>query len=117
MIAQKPFNTEPRVVDESGKKHNLKLFVNTWLNYIELSKYLFANNDAIYDMNEIPSDHKFYKPARELAVQLKIDWDNMTHEDSNRLMLALLEDAYRAMEEVSNKKNLEVHVTLKIVKS
>lgn len=106
----------PDVIDESGEKHDLKLFTRTWMDYIELSRYLFANDNAIYDVNEIPSDHKFYKPAKKLAKQLGIGWKNMTHEESNRLMLALLEDTYRAMEEVSNQKNLVVAVTLKIIK-
>lgn len=106
----------PDVIDESGEKHDLKLFTRTWMDYIELSRYLFANDNAIYDVNEIPSDHKFYKPAKKLAKQLGISWKSMTHEESNRLMLALLEDTYRAMEEVSNQKNLVVAVTLKIIK-
>lgn len=106
----------PDVIDESGEKHDLKLFTRTWMDYIELSRYLFANDNAIYDVNEIPSDHKFYKPAKKLAKQLGISWKSMTHEESNRLMLALLEDTYRAMEEVSNQKNLVVAVKLKIIK-
>lgn len=106
----------PDVIDESGKKHDLKLFTRTWMDYIELSRYLFANDNAIYDVNEIHPNNKFYKPAKELAKQLGINWKNMTHEDSNRLMLALLEDTYRAMEEVSNQKNLVVAVKLKIIK-
>lgn len=40
----------PDVIDESGEKHDLKLFTRTWMDYIELSRYLFANDNAIYDV-------------------------------------------------------------------
>ena len=102
--------------DQLGK-HDLKLFEKTYIRYLALSKYLFASGDkAIYDINEIPKDHEFYKEAKAIAKSLEIDWKKMTHEESNRIMLALLEDAYNAMAEVGDKSHLMVEVKLKIVK-
>jgi len=105
-----------KVEDQLGK-HDLKLFRGTYLRYIALSKYLFASGDkAIYDINEIPKDNEFYKDARSIAKSLGISWKNMTHEESNRIMLALLEDTYNAMAAVGDKSHLVVEVSLKIVK-
>lgn len=108
---------KPKVVNETGGQQDLQLFRNTWLAYFKLSKYLFASKKPIYNINEIPEKSEFYTPARKLTEELKISWENMTHEESNRIMLALLEDYYNAMAEVdTNKKNLVVEVTLKVKK-
>lgn len=109
---------EPKTVDETGGNHDLRLFRDSWLRYIELSKYLFAPENPIYDINEMPQSSKFYKAARAIASQLKVDWKSMTHEQSNRIMLALLEDTYKAMAAVDaqHKKNLVIELTLKIKK-
>lgn len=109
-------NTNPQVVDESGGKHDLQLFYDTYTRYIELSRYLFASKESIYDINEMSEDSKFYAAAKDIAKQINVDWESMSHEDSNRIMLALLEDTYNAMGKVGNKKNLVIEVKLKIVK-
>lgn len=63
--------------------------------FIELSKLLFGmGENSPYDINELKPDNKFYKPAKELAEELEIDWDKMTHEESNRIMLSLLDDYF-----------------------
>lgn len=109
-------NCSIKTEDQIGK-HDLKLFHDTYLRYITLSKYLFASGDeAIYDINEIPKDNYFYKPAKAIAKQLGISWAKMTHEESNRIMLALLEDTYNAMAEVGDKKNLVIEVKLKVIR-
>lgn len=61
--------------------------------FFNLSKYLFGE-DAPVDVNEIPEDNQFYKPARSLADEMELDWENMSHEDSNRVMLNLLSDYF-----------------------
>lgn len=61
--------------------------------YFELSKYLFGE-DAPQDVNEIPEDNPFYESARAIADEMKLDWENMSHEDSNHVMLNLLADYY-----------------------
>lgn len=109
-------NVVPQVVDESGGNYDLQLFLDTYNRYLELSRYLFASKEPIYDINEMPVDHKFYAAATEIAKQIGVDWATMSHADSNRIMLALLEDAYNAMGNVGNKKKLVVEVKLKIVK-
>lgn len=107
---------KPRVVDEAGGKHDLQLFYDTYIKYIEFSRYLFGTKNPIYDINEMPGDSDFFTDAVRMAEQLEIDWESMSHEDSNRIMLALLEDYYQAMAKVADKKKLSIEVTLKINK-
>lgn len=91
--------------------------LKTYMSYMALSKYLFAHgDDGIYNINEIPKDNEFYHPAKRIAKELEIDWKDMSHEESNRIMLALLEDTYNAMKVVADKDKLEIHVKLKVLK-
>lgn len=105
-----------KVISETPAEINKELFLKTYMNYIGLSKYLFGKGeDGIYNVNEIPKDNEFYKPAKAIAKSLKISWKNMTHEESNRIMLALLEDSYNAMAEVADKDCLYIEVKLKVL--
>lgn len=61
--------------------------------YFNLSKYLFGD-DAPVDVNETPKDSPFYETARSLSDEMGLDWDNMSHEDSNRVMLNLLSEYF-----------------------
>lgn len=61
--------------------------------YFELSKYLFGD-DAPQDVNEIPSDNPFYESAKAISDEMGLNWENMSHEDSNRVMLNLLSDYF-----------------------
>lgn len=99
---------------------NLKAIRTAYFNYLELSSYLFGKGDeGIYDINEMPETHKFYHYAKEISAQLEIDWDKMTHEESNRIMLALLEDLYQEIGKTvpkEERKHLVVEATFKIIK-
>ena len=98
----------------------IEVIKQAYCDYIELSKYLFGNSEsAIYDINEMPEDNKFYTQAREISAQLDIDWHGMTHEESNRIMLALLEDVYQKIGATipkKERKNLVVELTFKMIK-
>lgn len=108
--------TKVTVADESGGQHDLQLFKETYIGYIELSKYLFGSKNPIYDINEMPETCKFLGPAKEIAKSIDVNWEKMTHEESNRIMLALLEDTYKMMAKVGNKSKLVVEVKLKVTK-
>ncbi len=103
-----------QVVDETKDKHDLQLFYDTYTRYIDFSRYLFGTKDPVYDINEMTGDSEFFTDAVRMAEQLGVDWEKMSHEESNRIMLALLEDYYQAMTKVANKKKLVVEVSLKI---
>ena len=100
----------------TGEQVDLQSLYDTYTRYIALSRYLFGSKNPIYDINEMPGDSDFFVDAARIAEQLEINWEAMTHEESNRIMLALLEDYYVAMAKVSNKKNLIIEIKLKIQK-
>ncbi|NDV64012.1 hypothetical protein [Bacteroides sp. 224] len=105
------------ITAEGSTPANKELFLKTYLNYVGLSSYLFGKGDkGIYNINEMPPDNEFYLPAKEIAESLEIDWEKMSHGESNRIMLALLEDTYVAMSQVENNKKIIVEVKLKITK-
>jgi len=79
--------------EELLKKENEA--VQSVLDYFELSKLLFCGDESCpYEINELKPESKFYKKAKAIADELEISWKKMSHEDSNRIMLALLEETY-----------------------
>lgn len=81
------------------EEQNMKPAYDAWMNFMKLCGLLFNPfSTSIYDINELKEDSEFYKPARELCEEMEVEWDDMTHEDSNRVMLALLEDYYNAIQ-------------------
>lgn len=65
--------------------------------YFELSKYLFDEN-APQDVHDIPEDNQFYEVAKDIADEMKLDWDSMSHEDSNKVMLNLLAEYFAGIQ-------------------
>lgn len=90
---------------------DLRKALSAYLEYLELSRLLFGSDD-IYDITDLPETSKFYKPAMDIAVQLGVGWKDMTHSESNRIMLALLEDYYNNMAMVADSKDLSVQVKI-----
>lgn len=64
-----------------------------WLDFAELAKFLLTDNSPL-NINETPETSKFYKPAKDLAEELELDWDNLTQDESNRVMINLLSDYF-----------------------
>ena len=84
--------------NEMGTERILKETMESYLNYLKLSRMLFANPEtSIYDINELKEGDMFYMEAKGIADDLGVNWENMSHADSNRIMLALLEDFYQKM--------------------
>lgn len=79
------------------KKEALQKSQEATANYFQLSKFLFSE-DAPYDVNEIPQDSPFYESAKAISDEMGLDWENMSHEDSNRVMINMLADAFAAIE-------------------
>lgn len=61
--------------------------------FFSLSKYLLGY-EAPYEINEIPKDNPFYETARAISDEMKLDWDNMSHDDSNRVIINLLAEYF-----------------------
>lgn len=67
--------------------------------FFKLADYLLGD-DAPYDINEMPSDNPFYEDAKEICQSIDVDWDNMTHEESNRVVINMLADFFCAIQSV-----------------
>lgn len=78
------------------KKELLEQSQKAIADFFSLSKFLLSE-DAPYNVNEIPADHPFYKEAKLFSEEMDLDWENMTHEDSNRVMLNLLTEYFLAI--------------------
>ena len=88
-------NESTATVDEETKKA-----LDAYGQYVRLSKLLFYGGEQCpMDINELKKDNEFYGLAKEICDELEIDWKKMTHEESNRIMLAMLEDTYQSMRE------------------
>lgn len=95
------------------KKKTLEAFFR----YYELSSLLFDQKQSeIYNVTDIPKTNKFYKPAKDIAKQLQINWKTMTHEESNRIMLALLEDSFNLIREIEDSKAITLQTKIIIEK-
>ena len=93
------------------KKKTLEAFFR----YYELSSLLFDQKQSeIYNVTDIPKANKFYKPAKDIAMQ--INWKTMTHEESNRIMLALLEDSFNLIREIEDSKAITLQTKIIIEK-
>lgn len=66
--------------------------------YINLSKFLFGD-DAPLDVNQIPKDNPFYEDVKAISDEMGLDWEKMTHEESNRVMLNVLADYFCRVQE------------------
>lgn len=86
--------------------------------FLELCSLLFDNRkDEIYNVSDIPSSSKFHKIAKNVAKEMNINWKNMSHEDSNRIMLAMLEDSFNLIREIENTPSIIIKTTIQILKS
>lgn len=65
--------------------------------YFKLSDFLFGD-EAPNDINELPADSPYYETARAISDEMGLDWWNMAHEDSNRVMLNLLAEYYASIQ-------------------
>lgn len=103
--------------DNKNPELTAKAVLEVFQKYIRLSKYLFAQTgEFIYDVNEIPKTNEFYKAAKAIAKKFEIDWKTMTHEESNRIMLALLSDTYNEMACVCDKDSIVLDTKIQIIK-
>lgn len=102
-------------VSPEDKQKTLEQFFR----YFELSGLLFdrGRKEDIYNVSDIPADNKFHKIAKQTAKELGIKWSQMSHEDSNRVMLAMLEDAFNMIRDIENSINIIIKTTIQIVKT
>lgn len=54
-------------------------------------------NDLTKEWGSSKKENPFYKKAREMADELGIKWEEMSNEESNRIIINMLSDAYMDM--------------------
>lgn len=75
------------------KKEALEQSQKALEEFFNLSKFLLGDASP-YDVNEIPEDNPCYETARAIAEEMELDWEKMTHDESNRVMLNLLSEYF-----------------------
>ena len=85
------------------------------MDFFMLARTLFAHksdDEQAKKINELLSkDSKFYKTAVEIAKDCKMDWDNLSPEDSDELQLILLDEYYNNIRVDENMKiNLRINI-------
>lgn len=95
------------------KKEILKQSQEALGEFFKLSKYLFSE-DAPYDVNEIPQDSPFHEQAKSISDEMELDWEKMSHDESNRVMLNMLAEAFS---NIQPEEGYEAVLTISIKKS
>lgn len=106
-------NNHHLTITPNEKKKTMEQFFQ----YLELSSLLFdSNKDEIYNVTDIPVKNKFYKIAKHTAKELGIDWKGMSHENSNRIMLSMLEESFNLIRDIENSPNIIIKTHIQILK-
>lgn len=71
--------------------------------FFQMCNYFFGDNPP-YEVKDIPENNAYHKLAVEICDEMQIDWDAMTHEDSNRIILAMLDDYFNQIRESADEK-------------
>lgn len=108
MAKKKKEEMEFDVDSQNGKE-----YITPMSKFLQLSQLLFNEDseECPYRMNELKKTNKFYDEAKKMAEELDIDWEKMTSEESNRIMLNLLGDAFMACKPQDD-KGLHVKYTV-----
>lgn len=107
-ITKQKINISPATKEQTLEK---------FFRYFELSSLLFdRNKDEIYNVTDIPKESKFHSMAKEMAAQLQIDWASITHEESNRIMLAMLEESFNLIRDIEDSKCIIIKTTIQVTK-
>ena len=78
---------EKRAVEKAYKAMN---------DFMSLSKLFFAE-DGLERFDKISKDSPFYEDAQDLVKECGMKWGKLSAEDSDELMLLLLQDYYNRM--------------------
>lgn len=84
---------------------------NAYLEFAKLCRIFFGSN-PIDNVTLLNKDSDFYKTAQDIAQEFGLDWDDLSPEDSNELILALLEDYYHKVN-VDNNFDYIINILVK----
>lgn len=66
---------------------------NAYADFITLCR-LFFGSKPIDSVTSLDSDSVFYATAQDIVKEFEMNWDNLSPEDNNELMLTLLDEYY-----------------------
>lgn len=94
--------TKSKVAEEAYKAYS---------DFIALCRVFFGKN-PIDNVTSLDKNSVYYKAAQDIAKEFGMDWEELSAEDSNELMLTLLEDFYNRVN-ISDKYDYILSVTVK----
>ncbi len=98
-----------------GNQSENKKILNAYLDYMELSDLFFSGTKkSILNVWELKEGDKFYDYAKKTADLIGIKWEGMTCEQSDQIILGMLEDRYMKMKPVNSKSKVVLDVKLKV---
>ena len=89
--------------------------LEAYKSFVTLCRLFFGSN-PIDSVTSLDKDSEYYKTAQDIAKEFEMDWDNLSPEDNNELMLALLEDFYNRAN-VDKNFDYVINITVKDKKS
>lgn len=63
----------------------------------------------------MPETSDFHDDAVRIAKDLNLSWERMTHANSNRIMLALLEEYFQNMQHIDENSSVIIETKLKFI--
>lgn len=66
------------------------------LDFLTLCREIYVRK--LENINKLEEASPFYQTARDIAEEFEMDWDNLSAEDSDELLLALQEDYYNRIQ-------------------
>lgn len=75
------------------KKETMEEATKAYKDFATLCRAFFGTN-PIDNVKSLDKDSDYYKTAQDIAKEFKMNWDELTPEDSNELIIALLDDYY-----------------------
>lgn len=88
---------------------------NAYADFITLCR-LFFGSKPIDSVTSLDRESVFYATAQDIAKEFKMDWDDLSPEDNNELMLTLLDEYYNKIS-VCKDYDYILNVTVKEKKS
>lgn len=76
-------------VTEEMKKKAYEMYAT----FAAFCRILFGDK-PVKNINELTAESPFYKDAQSVVKDFELDWDNLTVEDSNEVILVLMDEYY-----------------------
>lgn len=91
---------------------------NKYMDFIALCRILFGYN-PLKSITDLKEDSPFYETAHSIVEEFGMDWENLSAEDNNEVMLTMLDEAFNGIrnDDESGKFTYNIAITIKENKS